>query len=522
MATTMLSACTSDFMKEYSQDLSRVQSTDDLNELIMGDCLLPKGLFKYSGSTFSYQNPNYAVLHFMGDEIQENLNMEGLNDILGVRNTYFPYFTWQQNVYIDYKGKTTLKSSELTYWSLAYEKINNCNMVIEAADELSVTSDLDKMKLRRIKGEARFLRAFYYLTLANLYGKPYAPSTASTTLTVPLKTSGKVENSDFTRASAADMYAQIAADLEQAEQDYEGNTESLSIYHASLDAIYILRSRVALYMQDWQTAETYAKKALDKNDFLQSTIGMNESTYPISSDNAEVIYSNGASCLGNMLYCCPGRESGWEDYRPVYTISDDLYNLYESNDSRKACYITTQDDPTNNAPTYHKINNSEASAGTYKSVSDVFSIRTAEAYLNMAEAEAQLGKDSEACKWLDKLRNKRIEGNTPLSLTGQQLVYFTRDERERELCLEGHRWFDLRRYMVDGKYPYSKEITHTMTVVKYEDWEYVVDHTSYYTLKKNDDAYTLDIPIEERDFQPSIGSNPRPVRNAVKTVTPND
>jgi starch-binding outer membrane protein, SusD/RagB family len=216
LATTMFSACTSDFMKEYSQDLSRVQSTDDLNELIVGDCFMPKGLFSYGGSSYSYENPNYAVLHFMGDEIQENLYMEGKNDLLGVRTTYFPYFTWQQNTYTDYKGKTTLKSNELNYWSLAYEKINNCNMVIEAADELSVTSEEDQMKLRRIKGEARFLRAFYYLTLANLYGKPYAPSTASTTLTVPLKTSGKVESADFTRATAADMYAQIVADLEQA------------------------------------------------------------------------------------------------------------------------------------------------------------------------------------------------------------------------------------------------------------------------------------------------------------------
>lgn len=37
---------------------------------------------------------------------------------------------------------------------------------------------------------------------------------------------------------------------------------------------------------------------------------------------------------------------------------------------------------------------------------------------------------------------------------------FIRDERRRELCFEGYRWFDLRRYAVSSKYPEEKEIKH--------------------------------------------------------------
>ncbi len=528
IAVCQLSSCTDSFLKEYSQDLSRVQDTDDLNELLVGDCLLPKGLCYYQSSSTYVENPNYAILHFLGDELTENLDMQAENDIFGYRKTFYPYYTWQPNVYMDIEGKTTLDSNEDTYWTLAYTKINNCNMVMEAADELTPTSEEDKMKLRRIKGEAAFLRAFYYLTLANLYGMPYAPSTAQSELAVPLKTSGDVEDKEFERATVAQVYAQIVEDLNEAEQLMTGNTESLSIYHASLEAVYILRSRVALYMQDWSTAATYAQKALDKNDYLQSTLSLNADTYPISKDNKEVVFSNGSSCFGNLIFARPKADPSdyyyFDDYSPVWSISDDLYDLYEDNDSRKTTYITMDDDLYSYKPTYHKIDNSRNSYGVYKTVSDVFSIRTAEAYLNMAEAKAEMDQDAEACLWLDKLRNQRIEGNTPLNLTGEELVNFIRDERERELCLEGHRWFDLRRYSVDTKYPYAKEITHSITYIYWSSAVYdnVKEYTKYYRLEKNDAAYVLDIPKKEREFQPSLGRNIRPERKPIETVLYDD
>lgn len=42
--------------------------------------------------------------------------------------------------------------------------------------------------------------------------------------------------------------------------------------------------------------------------------------------------------------------------------------------------------------------------------------------------------------------------------------------------------------------------------------------TRFYRLLPNDDAYTLDIPYNVRNFQKSIGSNSRPARQPFKTV----
>lgn len=514
----VLASCSSDFLKEYSQDLGRVQTVDDLNELLVGDCLIPKSLFSIERSYFQTENDNYLCVHFMSDELQENVNTEeDVDGGVGYRDKMFPYFTWQQNLYIDKNGKSSYESNESQLWNQAYQLINNCNMVLDAADILTTHSDEEKAEVKKVKGELYYLRASYYLMLVNLYGKPYTPSTAATEPGVPVKLSPNVEDKDFERASVADVYTQIVSDLNDAETLLASASAPASIYHPGVEAVYILRSRVALYMQDWATAKTYAQKAIDRDGYLLNLQEVSSASYPLSRQNAEVVFSNGASMLGNILFVNLGNTNTYYEVSPTWYLSDNLYSLFSDDDYRKTTYITIADDLTNSFPTYHKVDCSIASYGKYKEVSDVFSVRTAEAYLNMAEAEAQLGNDGEACRWLSKLRENRIANGGTVGLAGAELINFVREERERELFLEGQRWFDLRRYMVDAKYPFTKEIVHTMSTFKSQNWTDYRSNLSKYRLEKNDAAYTLDIPKQVRDFQPSIGSNQRPVRAAFES-----
>ena len=517
----LASSCQSDFLKEYSQDLSRVQTTTDLNELLMGDCLLPLGRAHITNSTYYIDNPNYAVVHFMGDELQENISVPGKPDVMDKCQTYFPYFCWQQDTYRNYRGASTLTSSEENYWNLAYKKIDHCNMVIDAESDVKCDNDEDRALLRHVMGECHYLRASYYYMLVNLYGKPYAPSTAASTPGVPIKLSSKVEDKEFTRASVEEVYQQILADLDAAETDLKDVTTPENIYHVGIDAVYIFRSRVELYMQNWSKAADYARLALQQSSYLQTIAGWSSNTeYPISSDNKEVVYSNGSSCFGNIVFPDPQRKnSAYDDpYSPVYEVSDHLVALFSDNDGRREAYITNKDDLGYHRWSYHKINNSYKHLGVYNTVSDVFSIRTAEAYLNLAEADAELGNDAEACQYLNALRDTRIEGNTAVSLSGKELVKFIREERERELCFEGHRWFDLRRYAVDANYPQTTTIEHTFSTYTYSNYKYHRQYTYYYRLTTDDDAMTLNIPYNVRYFQSSIGSNNRPSRQPFKTV----
>ncbi|MBR1448955.1 MAG: RagB/SusD family nutrient uptake outer membrane protein [Prevotella sp.] len=513
----LITSCSGDFLEEYSQDLSRVQTADDLNELLIGDCTMPLGLFSNTGSYFQYQNANYAILHFMGDELQENLEISQDPDGVGIRNAMFPYFTWQQNCFVDYESKSTLESAEEHYWALAYERLNNCNIVIDAAQKMEL-SGTDETLRQQVLGECHFLRANYYFLLANLYGRAYSPSTADAEPCVPIKLTASVDDVEYQRNSVAEVYAQILADLDAAENYLKDKAAPRSIYHVGLTAVYIFRSRVHLFIQQWEEARHYARLSLTENDALQDIRNFASTAFPISASNPEVVYSNGSSCLGNLLFQAPSRRSSI-DYMPVYSISDHLVALFSETDARLNSYITFRADLYANTPTYHKIDNSTASYGKYKEVSDVFSIRTAESYLNQAEAEAHLGGDQEACRLVNALRSKRVTTPSDTILTGQRLVQFIREERERELFLEGHRWFDLRRYQVDTQYPYTTVIEHTMTWYTTKKYVQMPSYTNYYRLEPGDDGYTLNIPKSVRDFQQSIGSNPRPVRQPFETVS---
>lgn len=70
------------------------------------------------------------------------------------------------------------------------------------------------------------------------------------------------------------------------------------------------------------------------------------------------------------------------------------------------------------------------------------------------------------------------------------LLVFIEAERRRELCLEGHRWFDLRR----TTRPAMERIGYENQVAR---------------LEKDDPRYVLQIPKRELSVNPGIGSNPR-------------
>ncbi|MDE6449455.1 MAG: RagB/SusD family nutrient uptake outer membrane protein, partial [Muribaculaceae bacterium] len=150
--------------------------------------------------------------------------------------------------------------------------------------------------------------------------------------------------------------------------------------------------------------------------------------------------------------------------------------------------------------------------------STTFLLRTPEADLNYAEAMAYIGKDAEARTMLDKFLKTRMSAYDIQDLTGNQLIDFIREERAREFLLEGHRWFDLRRYTVCEPYPWSKTITHEFLFYGNYDIAYI----ERYVLEKNDPAYTLPIPRAIRNFQLSLGNNMRPDRVANKYIPEED
>ena len=138
--------------------------------------------------------------------------------------------------------------------------------------------------------------------------------------------------------------------------------------------------------------------------------------------------------------------------------------------------------------------------------SDIGTIRLAEVYLNKAEALAMQDRDEEAAAVLKELRDKRfITGtNHEITETGKELIDKIRWERRWELCFEGHRWFDLRRYAVSPKYTDSKEIRHAC----YENGgNNTAVLAGYYVLGTYDvdaEAYVLPIPKYAMEYNDGV------------------
>lgn len=497
-----------DFLEEYSQDTAYVRSLDDLDELLLGSAYMP--IHSYSSYANSGWNTDqawfYPYINVMTDEVQENKTYQSTSgDLWGHPQTFYGYFTWQQLPGMNPEG--TQLSKEDNDWQRMYKCINVANMVLAKISDIDVPGG-KQLQAQRIEGEAHFIRAAFYYALVNLYGKPYSPATAKTDLGVALKTTEFVEDNIYNRNTVAECYDQIIADLDAAEKLLK-NTPRVSNYRADINAVYLLRSRIALYMQNYADAASYAQKVIDAKPVLKdlNTIDTANKEYFLSNDLSEVIFTMGN---GGLSWTINANIT-------AYGISDDLYNAYEDNDLRKTLYVNR-----NSNGAYEYVKSGANGDISRSSLSANFLLRTSEAYLNLAEAEALQGNGTKAQQAVNKLREKRyvLGADSKITSTGTELINDIRNERMRELCLEGQRWFDLRRYMVNDKAPYTKTITHTYSIFDYGysyvtwQYEYTLKSTSTYVLEPNDKGYTLPIPHEVLEFNLGMKNNDNEPRAA--------
>jgi starch-binding outer membrane protein, SusD/RagB family len=146
-------------------------------------------------------------------------------------------------------------------WDELYRGINTCNAVIERAP--SATGISDALKKQRV-AEMKFLRAHYYFLLLQQWG---GVDLRLTETLVPTKTT--------TRASEAEIYKAIIADLEASLPDLENKAKSSDYGRATKAASEHLLARVYLAKamssskaaDDYSKAATYASNVINNYGF---------------------------------------------------------------------------------------------------------------------------------------------------------------------------------------------------------------------------------------------------------------
>ena len=453
------------FLEEFSQDLAYAESCADLDEILIGNGYMeqPEGFAKAS----IYGNGYYPYIHVMDDDvIMTVFKKDGVTDLINEMVPYKNFYDWSDQLTINPKTDEEWEDKD---WEKMYSHIAYLNVIIAHVKKFSH----DSVETRnRVEGEARFLRGAYYYLLTNLYANPYVKESASSDMGVPLNLTEDIVDEYYKRNSMEECYRVIVEDLKVAADKLKGGTQP-TIYRVNELAARILLSRVYLYMGEWQLALDECQKALALEGVelmdLKSFQGREKERYVLDNKNPEIVFTQGYSATNTfydqMSYFCICTFGGSEDL-----IS--LYNRFEEQqikDLRLDAFFEVIGD--------EQYKMSKVGEKVY----DCFVIRSAELYLNKAEAEAMLDK-AEAIQTIKTLLNNRFEGGIPDidGLSGKDLVSFIRDERRRELCFEAHRWFDLRRYGMPS-------ISHDYKARSSLPWV-------TYTLREKDPLYTLPFP----------------------------
>ena len=472
------------FLATYSQSNSFVESAADLDELLVGEVYID--FQKFSSP---------AMLSVMDDDlvsiIPKNVNI-------------FPHETgfhhWQAQPRINFEGRIT--STDI-FFNDMYSRIARINSILHNVSLLQEKGE-PATALKRISGEALFLRAYYYFTLVNTYGKPFKPATASNDFGVPLKTDPAINKQFASRSTTKLVYDQIIADLLEAEKALAGANQSSTI-RVNQAAAQALLSRVYLFIENYERAAYYADLVISSNSYQLKDLN----TYKTGEDflnrtAAEVIFTMGSSRVPTLMAL---------NYDiaplPAYKASDNLLLGYSPADLRLQAF-------------YHRNSNGEmriakrriAHNPSVDEVSDMFLLRLSEMYLNKAEALAALDRFEDARTTLQEFRKTRFKPTElpPVNADGAALVNTIRDERRLELCLETHRWFDLRRYAVNSKYPFSKSIIHRSVIFTGNSY---IDNGYYELGPYEQDAAAYIVPIANDEIEFNNGqltNEPRPDR----------
>lgn len=400
------------------------------------------------------------------------------NGIYGHRKPFFDAYSdnaYDRHNYFGYQavtlGVVNPSSVNSGLYNQPYAGIAACNYFLENVGSVAAVSQANK---DIYSAEVRFLRAMYYFDLVQMFGGvvlyKVAPKTA--------------EEAKIKQSTKEEVLAFVLEDLDYAISKLPSTAYSGRVVKA---AAQFLKAKVRLYQQNWAEAASITNEIINSKLFSIYQGGFaNLFLASTQQNNPEIIFSTKYLAPNNpqgnegMLV-----EIGWYGCIAPYQNLVDEYemtngkmiseagsgydpaNPYANRDPRLRMTIKAPGDPE----TTNFIHTDPLLTGfaqkKYMDLSklpydrtkipltdmNVVHMRYAEVLLAYAEAKNEVsGPDASIYEALNSIRSRTSVKLPAVDQakynTKESLREFIRHERRVELALEGHRYFDLKRWNI--------------------------------------------------------------------------
>jgi len=338
-------------------------------------------------------------------------------------------------------------SNFASFYQACYDIINQANLLLEFTDALPDATIEEK---NQIKAEALTARAYIHFLLSQLYAQGYDFTPDASHIGIVYSKASINEKLNYpSRETVANTYAYIIEDITAAINLYSGAPLSEGPAYS-----YFNKTNAKAFL-----AKVYLSKKDYKNAYDTATdVITNSGVNLVSSENYVAQWEQPDLPISEILleFSIPRSNDGSASLSlfthfgytnntsyGTYAASDDLLNLYENSDIRKQLFLKKS------IPTIINLQPVAVDYNFTKKFQDnpgFVAFRLSEQYLIRAEAAIGLNSADQARADINVIRAR---ANATLLTSNTNIADELFLERRKELCFEGHLFFDIARNKKD-------------------------------------------------------------------------
>lgn len=466
------------FLDLTPKGLDVIQTTEQYNGLLNNSNLFSYLNVRNQPGGISLLLGSAEMPLYMGDDVYSSAGFLNAVPTIPLQNG----FKWSTDLY--------LPTDESNEWGAFYSPLYNYNVIVDGVMDAQ-GGTIERKK--ELQAEARVCRALNHFLVANLFGQPYNPATASTDLAVPIVTAANVNASNFKRATVRELYDFVIGELIASIPDLQAKVYS-RVRMSRPAAQYIL-GMVHFQMRNYPAALAELEKC---------RAALTEGPIPIKLYNYNTTMTaappTGWYTASQPWRGAAGFPSQWNNEENIFLrqlsisstvnrnclfLKPALLNLFDATDLRKRMFLNRN--VANGTVTLPgAIRNSPTSINLGPNLPNLL--------LMLAECKARANDLTGAKSDLEELRKNRMPATnaTVTAATQDAMIRFCLDERHREFASTGMRWFDMRRLYLDATY-------NNLDRTKQFDAQ---------TFTLTDARLTMRIPPQILEFNPGMVDNP--------------